>query len=60
MINPEDDAELAKAIEDEIIPVADPIENSKAEEPKPPHKDTSGLGKNVDDFEIEVPPPEGI
>jgi hypothetical protein len=66
MSNPEADAELAKAIEDRTIPIAEPpapaepIESREAEEPETPHEHTSGLGLNVDDFQIDVPPPEGI
>ena len=65
MTDPETDDDLKKAIDDRTIPVPPP--------PVPPEltergdseqtntlSDDSGLGQNVGDFEIDVPPPEGI
>ena len=66
MSNPKADAELAKAIEDRTIPVADPpaqvqtTEIKEVKEPETLHEDAHGLSQNVEDFEIDVPPPEGI
>ena len=65
MTDPEDDEELAQAISDRTIPVPDPtkppepIESRETEVPDTEGDDTE-LGQNVDDFEIDVPPPEGI
>jgi hypothetical protein len=55
-----------KAIEDQTIPVAGPPipvppdERNEPKEAEAPHEETSVLGQNVGDFEIDVPPPEGI
>ncbi|HUR55054.1 MAG TPA: hypothetical protein VMZ71_13055 [Gemmataceae bacterium] len=65
MTDPETDADLKKAIDDRTIPVVTPppppvpIDSRRAEE-VPADVGESGLGQNVDDFEIDVPPPEGI
>ena len=65
MSNPKDDEALAEAINDRTIPVSDPapvaepIESREPEEAAAPEGE-SGLGKDVSDFEIDVPPPEGI
>ena len=65
MTDPETDAEIKKAIDDRTIPVVTPppppvpVESRGAEE-VPTADGESGLGQNVGDFEIDVPPPEGI
>jgi hypothetical protein len=61
--DPETDAGIKKAIDDRTNPVVTPppvpIE-SRTDEEVPTDVGESGLGQNVDDFEIDVPPPEGI
>lgn len=63
MSNPKDDAELARALEDHIIHVGDPALPPKPAEAEPePEKpeDKLELGQNVEDFQIDVPPEEGL
>jgi hypothetical protein len=65
--SPKDDIEMAKAIDERIIPVADPSSSTEPvpvnatlpDETKTPDEHESELG-NVEDFEIDVPPAEGI
>jgi hypothetical protein len=65
--SPKDDIEMTKAIDERIIPLADPpsstepvpVEGTLPDETKTPYKHESELG-NVEDFEIDVPPAEGI
>lgn len=65
MSNPKDDAELARAIEERTIPVDDPAPPPKPTASRKPEEaefppGESELGKNVDDFQLDVPAPEGI